>query len=318
MTAPNSSGPESTGPTLDLVQLLVRDASRSPLLSAEEERSLGHRIRAGDASARKRLAECNVRLVARIAQGYTWQSHFDWLDLIGYGHIGLMRAVDHYDPDAGYRFSTCATMWIQQAIGRAIDDHGPPIRLPAKVASEARAVRRAVRALEVAHGGAVPTDAAVAAYLRARGVGAAAAITPARVGEVRGFAADITAAMGSLDRPARASGDEWEKTDSATVGMFVPDARDEIDELCEREGVRTTLAQLMAVLTPRERLVLALRYGLRDEVDRETAASDPDGWSLRAIGRELGVVPERVRQIEARALEKLRDARDDRARWVAS
>jgi RNA polymerase primary sigma factor len=249
---------------------------RGRLLTHEEELDLGRRARSGDARARERLIEKNLRLVVSVAKKYRGYG-LPFEDLIQEGNIGLMKAAERFDPELGNRFSTYATWWIRQAIGRAIEDKGRTIRLPAHAQDKVRKAARTRNELSATLGR-EPADEEVAMKLGWT------------VREVRAFAGLLVDVF-SLDRPVRG------KDDSTELDDFVEDEQaSEVAEAVIRDMENTRLKESMGEMSARERYVLVRRYGLDD---REPA-------TLAEVGNELDVTRERVRQLQHNAERHLR------------
>jgi len=260
----------------DPVQTYLREIGQIPLLTAEEERELARRARRGDQDAKARLAAANLRLVVSIAKRYTGLG-LPLLDLIQEGNVGLMRAIEKFDPERGYKFSTYATWWIRQAITRALTQTSRSIRLPESLIQRLRRLQEAETAWIQEHGE-PPTDEELAEIL---------GIPVEQVQEAR-QAPQYTP---SLDQPLdeEEEGDELEQLISN--GSLPSPLRTALKEL-RREELRKALE----VLSERERRVLSLRYGLEDDEPK----------TLEETGKLLGISRERVRQIQNEALEKLR------------
>jgi RNA polymerase primary sigma factor len=254
---------------------LVR-IGRGTLLTPEEELDLGRQARAGNDRARARLIEKNLRLVVSVARRYRGMG-LPFEDLIQEGNIGLMKAVEKFDPELGNRFSTYAIWWIRQAIGRAIADKGRAIRLPAHTQGKVRKVIRTRNELSATLGR-EPTDEEVADKLGWT------------VGEVRALSGLLVDVF-SLDRPVGA------EDGSAGLGEFVEDEQaSRMSEAVIRGMEKTRLKESMAKMSARERHVLVRRYGLDD---REPV-------TLAELGNELGVTRERARQLQLNAEHRLR------------
>jgi RNA polymerase primary sigma factor len=261
--------------TTDALQLFLNEVGKYPLLTQAEEIELAKRIERGDKKARERMVNSNLRLVISIAKRY--QGHdLPLLDLIQEGIIGLIRAVEKFDWRRGFKFSTYATWWIRQAVQRGVANKARTIRIPVHISDRERKLARAERELR-AKLERDPTDEEIAER---------AELTVEQLNEVRRAARAVT----SLDRPVGEEG-------HASFGDLVanedaPTPEEEVRLSLGREALQRALAEL----PDREREVLKLRYGLNGDVDSA---------SLEEIGRRLGVTRERVRQIEADALEKL-------------
>ena len=259
--------------TTDTLQLFLNEIGRHRLLTPDEEIDLARRIERGDLMAKERMINANLRLVVSIAKKYQG-SELTLLDLIQEGILGLIRAVEKFDWRRGYRFSTYATWWIRQAVERGMDAKARTIKLPINLVRAQRKVARAENALAVKLDRA-PTDAEVAAE---------AQITVDDLRSLRDAARTVT----SLDRPL---GEE----DDASFGDLLPaegpGPEDEVHISLREQALRHALMEL----PERERTVVALRYGI----------DGGEPTPLREIGRRLGITPERVRQIESKALGRL-------------
>jgi RNA polymerase primary sigma factor len=268
--------------TTDAMQLFLNEVRRYPLLTPQEERRLAQLVEEGDAEAKERMVNSNLRLVVSIARRYQGGSELSLLDLIQEGVLGLIRAVEKFDWRRNLRFSTYATLWIQQAIQRALANQSRTIRLPVHVVEREQKIARAERSL-VTKLGRDPTDEEVAE---------AAKLPVERVQESR----ELPRAVTSLDRSVGEEGD-------ATLGDLI--AAEPEEPLADVEVAlrRDLLARALADLPERERLVLEARYGVGEESPQ----------TLDQIGRRLGVTRERVRQIERKALERLGRARESEA-----
>jgi RNA polymerase primary sigma factor len=260
--------------TTDALQLFLNEAGRYPLLTAEQEVELAKRIERGDKEAKDLMINSNLRLVVSIAKKY--QGHgLSLLDLIQEGIIGLIRAVEKFDWRRGFKFSTYATWWIRQAVQRGVANKSREIRVPVHIVEREQRISRAERDL-APRLGRMPTDEEVAD---------AARITVMQVAEVRAAARAVT----SLDKPiAESSGTTFQEL----LAGNEEDVEQEVTINLAQEALRDALDEL----PDREREVLKRRYGLNGERDPE---------SLEEIGRGLGITRERVRQIEADALERL-------------
>lgn len=259
----------------DPVKVYLKDIGRVPLLSMEEELELARKMNEGDEAAKKRLSEANLRLVVSIAKRHVGRG-MQFLDLIQEGNLGLMKAVEKFDYTKGFRFSTYATWWIRQAITRAIADQARTIRIPVHMVETINKLTRATRVL-VQKLGRDPTPEELSEEM---------GISVERVAEIQQIALDPV----SLETPI---GEE----EDSHLGDFIED----VHIASPNESATTTMLkeQLLAVLdslTPREEMVLRLRYGLDDGHPR----------TLEEVGKEFGVTRERIRQIEAKALRKLR------------
>jgi RNA polymerase primary sigma factor len=260
--------------TTDALQLFLNEAGRWPLLTAEEEVELAKRIERGDKHAKERMINSNLRLVVSIAKRY--QGHgLSLLDLIQEGIIGLIRAVEKFDWRRGFKFSTYATWWIRQAVQRGVANKARTIRIPVHIADREQRMARAEREL-AAKLGRQPTEEEIARHAK---------LLMKQVREVREAARAIT----SLDRPI---GEGNEGAFGDLMAGEQPPPEEELTVSLEQDVLRRAVAQL----PDREREVVKLRYGLNG--DRKPS-------SLEAIGRQLGLTRERVRQIEAHALEQL-------------
>ncbi|MET0261132.1 MAG: sigma-70 family RNA polymerase sigma factor [Gaiellaceae bacterium] len=272
--------------TTDALQLFLNEAGRWPLLTKEEEVELAKRIERGDMEAKERMINSNLRLVVSIAKKY--QGHgLSLLDLIQEGIIGLIRAVEKFDWRRGFKFSTYATWWIRQAVQRGVANKARTIRIPVHIADREQRIARAERALAPKLGR-QPTEEEVAKQAK---------LPLKQVREVREAARAIT----SLDRPV---GSENEASLGELFAAEQAPPEEEVTVSLEQDVLRRAVAQL----PDREREVVKRRYGLN---------GDRDPASLDAIGRELGLTRERVRQIEARALEQLAVNREVEALKVA-
>lgn len=259
----------------DNLRMYLHEIARIPLLSAHDELILARRIKRNDHQARNALVEANLRLVVHVAKRYVGQG-MELEDLIGEGNIGLIRAVSKFDPEKGFRFSTYAHWWIKQAISRALLEGSRAVRLPVYIMEEVMRVRRTTRQLyqEFGH---EPTADEIAASL---------GITRERVGELMVWAEKIY----SLDAP-------MSEDEENSIGDIVPDEHTPTpSEAIERSLLRQEVRRVLGNLNPRERAVIELRFGLLDDHD----------YTLEEVGKKLKVTRERVRQIEERAIRKLR------------
>ncbi len=261
--------------TEDPVRMYLKEIGNVPLLSTEEEVALAQRVEAGDESAKKQLIEANLRLVVSIAKKYVGRG-MPFLDLIQEGNMGLMKAVDKFDYSKGFKFSTYATWWIRQAITRGIADTGRTIRVPVHMVETINKTLRMTRTL-LQELGREPTPEEVADRL---------GVPVARVREVLKISRDPV----SLDTPI---GEE----DDSHLGDFIEDdsALSPADSAAF-SMLRAELSTALESLTDRERQVVQLRFGLIDGRAR----------TLEEVGKEFNVTRERIRQIEAKALRKLR------------
>ena len=268
------SVPEGVG-TDDPVRMYLKEIGKVPLLTPEEETRLALLIEQGDEEAKKRLAESNLRLVVSIAKRYSGRG-MQLLDLIQEGNLGLINAVDKFDHQKGFKFSTYATWWIRQAITRAIADQARTIRIPVHMVETINRVTKASRQL-LQELGREPSSEEVAL---------AVGLSVDRVQEIRKISQEPV----SLESPV---GEE----EDSHLGDFIRD--DNVPVPAEAAAfalLREQLGEVMDTLTSRERKVLSLRFGLEDGRAR----------TLEEVGKEFEVTRERIRQIEAKALRKLR------------
>ena len=262
------------GSVTDPVRQYLRDIGKIPLLTAADEIDLAKKAEKNDKKARDKLINANLRLVASIAKKYVGRG-MSLLDLIEEGNIGLMRAVDKYDWRRGYKFSTYATWWIRQAITRAIADQARTIRIPVHMVETINRFNRTQRRM-MQELGREPTPEEVAKVLE---------IDPAKAREIVKVSQEPT----SLETPV---GDE----EDSHLGDFIADQGLQPDEQATRELLKIHLDEVLDSLSPREKRVLQLRFGLEDGKQR----------TLEEVGKEFGVTRERIRQIEAKAIRKLK------------
>ena len=259
----------------DPVKMYLKDIGEVPLLSADDEIELAKRIQEGDTEAKKRLSEANLRLVVSIAKRYVGRGML-FLDLIQEGNMGLMKAVEKFDYEKGFKFSTYATWWIRQAITRAIADQARTIRIPVHMVETINKLTRVSRVL-LQTLGREPTPAEIAAEMN---------VSEERVREIQKIAQDPV----SLETPI---GEE----EDSHLGDFIEDDRAITpSDSVSSTMLKDTLISVLSTLTPREEKVLRLRYGVDDGRPR----------TLEEVGKEFNVTRERIRQIEAKALRKLR------------
>ncbi len=263
----------------DLVQMYLKEIGRVTLLTAEEEVKLAKAIEKGDLVAKQRLTEANLRLVVSIAKKYVGRSHnLSLLDLIQEGNIGLFRAVEKFDFRKGFKFSTYATWWIRQAITRALADQSRTIRIPVHMVETinkyAQVTRRLVQEL-----GREPLAEEIAAEMNME------------VDKIRHIQ-KISQETVSLETSV------GDNDDDSVLGDFIEDTETVMPhQMAARKLLKSHIGAILDELTPREQKILRIRFGLEDGVTH----------TLEEVGQEFGVTRERIRQIEAKALEKIRE-----------
>ena len=273
----------------DSIQIYLREIGQYPLLTAAEERELAKRIEKSDAEARNILARSNLRLVVSIAKKYVGRSpDLTLLDLIQEGNLGLFRAVDKFDWKKGYKFSTYATWWIRQAITRALADQSRTIRIPVHMVETIAKYKQVSRRLAQVLGR-DPQPEEIAIEM---------GVEPEKIYQIEKINQDTL----SLENTVGSDDDE-----RSTLGDFIPD--DKIQSPVQESSERILAEQVRAILgdlSPKERKILEMRHGLLDGIYH----------TLEEVGREFGVTRERIRQIEAKALEKIRT--HDKSRHLKS
>lgn len=266
----------------DSVRLYLREIGKIPLLTPEEEAKLAQRIVKGDKKAKDKMVESNMRLVVSIAKRYGGRG-LDFLDLIQEGNTGLLRAVEKFDPDKGFKFSTYATWWVRQAITRAIADQARTIRIPVHMVETINKVLRTTRKL-TSELNREPTTEEIANELK---------MEPEKVDYVMRIKQDIA----SLDASVGRDGDD----EDSVLGDFVEDEeRDSPEDSAANQILKEQLSEIIATLTDREQKIIRLRFGI--------GGGRPH--TLEEVGAEFDVTRERIRQIEAKALSKLRKNKD--------
>lgn len=266
----------------DSVRLYLREIGKIPLLNAEEELALAQKVVSGDKRAKDQMAEANMRLVVSIAKRYVGRG-LDLLDLIQEGNTGLLRAVEKFDPDKGFKFSTYATWWIRQAITRAIADQARTIRIPVHMVETINKLLRTQRRL-TQELNREPTNEEIAEAME---------IEVDKVEHIMKIKQDIS----SLDASVR------DDEEDSVLADFIEDE----DTITPEESATTQLLKehvkdMLGALTEREQKILKLRFGLEDGKSH----------TLEEVGQEFSVTRERIRQIEAKALAKLRKHKDAR------
>lgn len=272
---------------MTMLNKYMKEIGEYPLLTADEEKELAYQMRSEDPevaqAAREKLINSNLRLVVAVAKNYN-NSHMETLDLIAEGNLGLINAVEKYNPDLGYRFSTCATPWIRQAITKAITDCGKTIRIPAHIYQMLNKYRATIAELE-------SNGERVTAERIAEKMG----IDVEKIADLENWRYDTV----SLETPLGDDGD--------TLGDLQMDTRSETPEhFTVRKEKEEVIQELIATtLKPREQIVIKMRMGLG-----KVSNGDPANWSethtLDEVGAELGLTRERVRQIEKASLQKLK------------
>lgn len=266
----------------DSVRLYLREIGKIPLLTPEEEADLAQRIVKGDKKAKDKMVESNMRLVVSIAKRYGGRG-LDFLDLIQEGNTGLLRAVEKFDPSKGFKFSTYATWWVRQAITRAIADQARTIRIPVHMVETINKVLRTSRKL-TSELNREPTNEEIAKELD---------MEPEKIDYVMRIKQDIA----SLDASVGREGDE----EDSVLGDFVEDEeRDSPEDSAANQILKEQLSEIIATLTDREQKIIRLRFGI--------GGGRPH--TLEEVGAEFDVTRERIRQIEAKALSKLRKNKD--------
>ena len=266
----------------DSVRLYLREIGKIPLLTAKEELELAQKVVSGDKRSKDKMAEANMRLVVSIAKRYVGRG-LDLLDLIQEGNTGLLRAVEKFDPDKGFKFSTYATWWIRQAITRAIADQARTIRIPVHMVETINKLLRTQRRL-TQELNREPTNEEIAKEME---------IEVEKVEHIMKIKQEIH----SLDQSIR---DDEEET---TLADFVPDEESKLpEEMAGEQLLKTQVKDMLSVLTEREQKILKLRFGLEDGKSH----------TLEEVGQEFSVTRERIRQIEAKALAKLRKHKDSK------
>lgn len=266
----------------DSVRLYLREIGKIPLLSAEEEVALATRVTEGDKDAKDQMAEANMRLVVSIAKKYVGRG-LDLLDLIQEGNTGLLRAVEKFDPTRGFKFSTYATWWIRQAITRAIADQARTIRIPVHMVETINKLMRTQRRMTQEFGR-EPTNEEIAKEME---------MEVEKVDHIMKIKQDIS----SLDAPVR------DEEEDSKLGDFIEDEEsDTPEESATQQLLKEHVNVMLDILTPREQKILKMRFGLEDGRTH----------TLEEVGQEFGVTRERIRQIEAKALAKLRKNRESR------
>lgn len=259
----------------DPVKMYLKDIGKVPLLSPDEEIELAKRMAAGDELAKQRLSEANLRLVVSIAKRYVGRGLL-FLDLIQEGNFGLMKAVEKFDYTKGFKFSTYSTWWIKQSITRAIADQARTIRIPVHMVETINKLTRVTRQLTQKIGR-EPTTEEIAKEMN---------ISEDKVREIMKISQDTV----SLDTPV---GEE----EDSNLGTFIQDeSAISPQESAAQVMLKEQLLEVLNTLTPREQKVIMLRYGIEDGHSR----------TLEDVGKEFNVTRERIRQIEAKALKKLR------------
>ncbi|MFA5855485.1 MAG: RNA polymerase sigma factor RpoD [Candidatus Gracilibacteria bacterium] len=260
----------------DSIRMYLCEIGKVDLLTAKEEADLARRIAKGDQSAKARLAEANLRLVVSIAKKYIGRG-LSFLDLIQEGNIGLFRAVEKFDPNRGFKFSTYATWWIRQAITRAIADQARTIRIPVHMVETINKLTHTQRRL-VQELGREPLVEELAAEMD---------MDEKKVRHILKISQDIV----SLEAPVGAEED-------SKLGDFIEDD-DALSpsEQTNRQLIKENIHEMLQYLSPRERKIIEMRFGLKDGI----------GHTLEEVGNEFGVTRERIRQIEAKVLHKLRE-----------
>lgn len=262
----------------DSVRLYLREIGKIPLLTPEEEADLAQRIVKGDKKAKDKMVESNMRLVVSIAKRYGGRG-LDFLDLIQEGNTGLLRAVEKFDPEKGFKFSTYATWWVRQAITRAIADQARTIRIPVHMVETINKVLRTTRKL-TSELNREPTNEEIAKELD---------MEPEKIDYVMRIKQDIA----SLDASVGRDGDD----EDSVLGDFVEDEeRDSPEDSAANQILKEQLSEIIATLTDREQKIIRLRFGI--------GGGRPH--TLEEVGAEFDVTRERIRQIEAKALSKLR------------
>ncbi len=262
----------------DSVRLYLREIGKIPLLSLEEEQELSQRVVKGDKKAKDKMVESNMRLVVSIAKRYGGRG-LDFLDLIQEGNTGLLRAVEKFDPEKGYKFSTYATWWVRQAITRAIADQARTIRIPVHMHETINKVMRTIRKL-TSELNREPTN---------EEIGKALDMEPEKIDYIMRIKQDTA----SLDASIGREGDD----EDSVLGDFVEDEeRDSPEDSAANQILKEQLAEIIASLSPREQKIIRLRFGI--------GGGRPH--TLEEVGNEFDVTRERIRQIEAKALSKLR------------
>ncbi len=266
------------GDVPDAVQMYLKEIGKTPLLSKDEERELAKRSEKGDEEARQRLMKANLRLVVSIAKRYVNRTpHLSILDLIQEGNIGLSRAVEKFDYRRGFKFSTYATWWIRQAITRALADQSRTVRIPVHMVETISKYTQVRRQL-IQELGRDPLAEEIAAEM---------GIDVEKVRHIQKISQEVL----SIETPI---GDE----EDSTLSDFIPDERNATpSQLTARAMLRDLIKEIMIDLTEREQQILKMRFGLDDGISH----------TLEEVGKAFGVTRERIRQIEAKALEKIRE-----------
>ena len=264
---------------IDSVQMYLKEIGQVPFLTAEEEKELAKKIEKGDEEAKKKLAQANLRLVVSIAKRYIGRSpNLTLLDLIQEGNLGLFRAVEKFDWRRGYKFSTYATWWIRQAISRALADQARTIRIPVHMVETLSKYNQARRRL-LQDLGREPLPEEIAAEME---------IEVEKVYHLMKISQEAV----SLETPV------GEDEEDSVLAEFIEDEKTVSPSVeAARTLLRERLKEILVDLTPREQKILAMRFGLEDGITH----------TLEEVGNEFGVTRERIRQIEAKALERIRE-----------
>ncbi len=262
-------------PIEDHVKMYLKDIGRVKLLSSDEEVEIAKKIADGDTDARNLLVEANLRLVVSIAKRYIGRG-MGFLDLIQEGNAGLIKAVEKFDYTKGYKFSTYATWWIRQAITRALADQSRTIRIPVHMVETMHKIQRFSRQI-----------------LQEKGHDA----SPEEIAELSGMPLDKVREILQMAQEPISIDSPVGEDDESSIGEFIADeASPEPDEIVGETMLHEQLCEVLKTLTPREESVIKMRFGLDDGVQR----------TLEEVGREFNITRERIRQIEAKALRKLR------------